>query len=111
MWTTKEVFLISIATGLAFSFATIYSQRKFKSYVDYKLAEKSGNPLIGIVSQPPINDCQDIQYQLEKPTLPDIYNQTLTVQETPLSEIRVPEIMYHTPPEGSGSRWTPLPIS
>lgn len=110
MWTTKEVFLISIATGLAFSFATIYSQRKFKAYVDYKLSEKSGNPLLGIVSQPPINDCRDIQYQLEKPTY-QLEKPTMPVQETPLPEIVEPQIMYHTPPEGSGSRWTPLPIS
>jgi hypothetical protein len=103
MWTTKEVLFISIATGLAFSFATIYSQRKLKSYIDQKLSEKSGNPLLGIVSQPPINDCKEIQYQLEKSTFP--------VQEAPLPASIEPQIMYQAPPEGSGSRWTPLPIS
>lgn len=105
MWTTKEVLIISIATGLVFSFATIYSQRKFQSYIETKVTEKTGNPLLGLVPQPPINN--EIQQHIEVAQSPSpIHEPAHNVQFS-----NTPVVRYHVPPDGAGSRWTPLPIS
>jgi hypothetical protein len=89
MWSSKEVLLISIATGFIFCFATIYAQNSMTKYVNRKIQEKTGaNPLIGTglasVAQHPQQHLQeqaDLQYDSAK---------------------------VHNAPPGSGKRWTPL---
>ena len=102
MWTTKEVVLISIATGLAFCFATIYSQNKFNSYVNKKIEQQSSNPLLGIIPSTPVqnNTNTSVKYQTHEP-----------IQHIEPVEPIQQQVRYHTPPDGAGSRWTPLPIS
>lgn len=98
MWSSKEVLLISIATGLAFCFATIYAQKKFQSYVDNRVKEKTGNPFMSMVP--------DMEALASTP----MKNESANVHQAPRSSPRN-EITYHEPPPGSGERWTPLPIS
>ncbi|CAM9105395.1 unnamed protein product [Ectocarpus sp. 8 AP-2014] len=89
MWSSKEVLLISIATGFVFCFATIYVQNAMTTYVNRRVAEKTGsNPLIGmgLVSKP------QRDYHQENVRIKD---------HTRVSEI-------HRAPPGSGARWTPL---
>ena len=90
MWSSKEVLLISIATGFVFCFATIYAQNKLTKYVNRQVEKKTGgNPLIGmgLASRPQ----QQQQYQ---------HPQDAKIQ---------PVSAFHSAPQGSGSRWTPLP--
>lgn len=106
MWTTKEVVIISIATGLAFSFATIYSQRKLNSYVNQKIEQQSVNPLLGIVPSVPVQN--NTHYQHENTNAPVIQQSYEPIQQKePIQH----KVRYHTPPDGAGTRWTPLPIS
>lgn len=114
MWTNKELFLISLATGLVFCFATIYTQKKFHQYVDNKVTEKSANPLASLLP----NEIRDTRNnrdlgQMRLPEVPSIHapthqpvlnepQQNMTPQE--------PQKRFHDSPPGSGERWTPLEI-
>jgi len=91
MWSSKEVLLISIATGFVFCFATIYTQNAMTKYVNRQVEEKTGgNPLIGMgLAQRP--ERQEQLYQ-------DQSSYTKTQK------------FVRKAPSGSGSRWTPLPI-
>ena len=111
MWTTKEVIIISLATGLAFFFATIYSQRKIQQYIDNKVSERSSNPLHKLVqdntqlaSMGPTGPAKPIQPA--KPTGP-----TEPTEPTGhMEHVEHVEQRYHVPPPGAGERWTPLPL-
>ncbi|CBN80352.1 EsV-1-48 [Ectocarpus siliculosus] len=90
MWSSKEVLFISIATGFVFCFATIYAQNAMSRYVNHCVAEKTAaNPLIGmgLVSKP---------------------SQQQRVQQNVLVSDHASVADIHSPPPGSGARWTPL---
>lgn len=100
MWTTKEVVIISLATGIAFIFATIYSQRKIHQYIDNKITEKSTNPLASLLTK-------DMALAIPAASLGAPAQDTRIVEEIPPAPI---EPKFHTPPPGAGERWTPLLI-
>lgn len=98
MWSSKELLIISIATGLVFCFATLYAQNAMTTYVNRKVAEKTGtNPLIGtgLVSNPQ----QQHQQQRE------------LVRHHNKSDGKGHQRIFEQPnaPPGSGTRWTPIP--
>lgn len=108
MWTNKEVILISLATGLAFCFATIYTQNKFHQYVENKVTEKSTNPLASLLS----NETRGLG-QMRLPDMP--VTQTppqQSLRQEPHVHVPEPEPQkkFHDCPPGSGERWTPLEI-
>jgi len=97
MWTTKEVVIISIATGLACCFATIYTQRRIQQYIDNKVTERSINPFSKLINK-------EITPVGKSPQL-------IPVQETLVPEPSPPKTqVFHETPQGAGERWTPLPI-
>lgn len=108
MWTTKEVVIISIATGLAFCFATIYSQRKVQQYIDNKVIEKSINPLSSLMNN-------DMTFLGKNNTMPIVESQPTVQQESPAQEnknnVPIKKQIYHDTPPGAGERWTPLAIA
>lgn len=117
MWTTKEVIIISLATGLAFCFATIYSQRKMQQYIDNKVSEKSSNPLSSILTRDMASSLGQVaamnSQQNSVLSNDSMERQQSHLQDTPPASIPVPsrkEKKFHEPPPGSGERWTPLPI-
>ncbi len=88
-WSSKEVLMISIATGLVFCFATIYAQHAMAKYVDKKVCEKTRqNPFVGmgLVSERKSQSSQTPEDQTA------LHN------------------LDSSPPPGSGTRWTPLSI-
>lgn len=106
MWTNKEVILISLATGIAFCFATIYTQKKFHEYVDNKVTEKSISPLASLLSK----ETRGLG-QMRLPDMPNIQNPLQQRQEPsgPVPDTE-PQKKFHESPPGSGERWTPLEI-
>lgn len=102
MWSSKELVIISIATGLVFCLATMYAQSAVSKYVDRRVLEKSGgNPLIGmgLASEPREQQPHQHQHQHQ--------NQTQSQEEGPHVG-RAPGVA-DVPPPGSGTRWTPVP--
>lgn len=114
MWTTKEVFIISLATGLAFCLATIYSQRKIQQYIDHKVSEKSTNPLSGLLTREMTSIGQAGAMGSSKNTIANEYvgNQhRVSSSEDEVQMARPPKTQeFHEPPPGAGERWTPLAI-
>lgn len=91
MWSSKEVLIISIATGFVFCFATIYAQNAMTKYVNHQVQQKTGtNPLMGMGLAPMIQQQQTQKQQ----------------EQTNISN-NAPEL--RSAPPGSGNRWTPLP--
>lgn len=103
MWTTKEVVIISLATGLAFLFATIYSQRKIQQYIDNKVTEKSTNPLSSLLTKDMVSTVQSVSLGA-----PEEHRQE--VEQLGRSTPPPKKQEFHEPPPGAGERWTPLPI-
>ena len=108
MWTNKELFLISLATGLVFCSATIYTQNKFRQYIDNKVTEKSANPLASLLSK----ETRDLgQMRLpDVPTTPTPMQQPVLQQPQQNMTPQEPQKRFHDSPPGSGERWTPLEI-
>ena len=104
MWTTKEVVIVSLATGLAFCFATIYSQRKIQMYIDNKVIEKSGNPLARLIPSETANVGQNMSLGTSVYSAPTVKPVQDVNHEAPPVETR----RLHESPPGSGERWTPL---
>lgn len=95
MWSSKEVLLISIATGFVFCFATMYVQNTITKYVNRQVQERnSGNPLLamGLASPAPQ------QHQDRTPEQKESARSALVAK-------------LHCAPPGAGARWTPLPTS
>ena len=91
MWSSKEVLLISIATGFMFCFATIYAQNSMTKYVNRKIQEKTwANPLIGTGLE----------------SVPRLPQRQRHVQEQ--ADLQNDSPKKHNAPPGSGKRWTPL---
>lgn len=84
MWSSKEVFCISIASGLVFCFTTIYIQKRVKDYVNQQVKEKTQNPLIGMGLAR--------RQHVDGPVVAAAGSET-----------------FRSAPPGSGTRWTPLP--
>lgn len=103
MWTTKELFLISVSTGIVFCFITLYSQRKLRQYIDRKVVETSSNPLSSLVNTGLTIEKENTGSLGQKMGMGFDNHEH---QEPPL-EIKVPETPK--PPPGSGERWTPYP--
>lgn len=77
---------ISIATGFIFCFATIYAQNAMTNYVNRQVLKKTGeNPMVHMALASNV-------VQQEKNS---------SLRNTPGPEV-------HSPPPGSGERWTPL---
>ncbi len=103
MWTTKEVLVVSIVTGLAFCFATVYTQRKIQRYIDGKVSERSAtNPLASLLGSgaPPSSPLSPLETQRDR--APPVAG---TAAAPP------PRARVHEKPPGAGERWTPLPIA
>ena len=105
MWNNKELFLISLATGLVFCFATIYTQNKFRQYIDNKVTEKSANPLASLIPTETRDLGQMATMATPIPTQQPVMQEPQ--QQTPPPE---PQKRFHDCPPGSGERWTPLEI-
>jgi len=91
MWSSKDVLLISIATGFIFCFATIYVQNSMTRYVNRKVQEKIVvNPFVGMGLA---SDTQQYQEVHPKQEINPLQNESYT----------------QMCPPGSGKRWTPLP--
>lgn len=93
MWSSKDVLMISIATGLVFCFATMYAQNAMTKYVDRQVQQRNGgNPLVGMGLASPAPR----QHQVRPP-------------EEKESHSSEPVVELHSAPPGAGARWTPLP--
>jgi len=97
MWTTKEVIIISIATGLACCFATIYTQRKIQQYIDSKVTERSISPLSKLINR----EITSVGQSMPITSMEDV---PVPTAEPPKAQV------FHETPQGAGERWTPLPI-
>ncbi len=106
MWTNKELVLISLATGLVFCFATIYTQNKFHQYIDNKVTEKSSNPLESLIATGTMGLGQMGTATTPAPIQQQVVQETQQQAPTPGHKK-----MFHDPPPGSGERWTPLEIT
>lgn len=107
-WNTKEVIIISIATGLFFSCMTLYLQNKFQSMINDKVKQQTSNPLVDIVNSSSYGrNVQTNFNQSEVGTKQIINDQT---RETQHVHDEQPVIM-HEIPHGAGQRWTPLPVT
>lgn len=100
-WSSRQVLLISIATGFAFCFATIYAQRSMAKYIERKVyegtrQEQKQNPMVGmgLVSE---------RYRRGDPHPRD------DVPDPPNAPKLPNAPKAHASPPGSGARWTPLP--
>ena len=105
MWNNKELFLISLATGLVFCFATIYAQNKFRQYIDNKVTEKSSNPLASLIHT-------ETRHLGQMATMATPIPIQQPVMQEPHQQSPPPELQkrFHDCPPGSGERWTPLEI-
>ncbi|CAM9209242.1 unnamed protein product [Pylaiella littoralis] len=85
MWSSKEVALISIATGFVFCFATICAQNKMKDYINQQVKAKTQNPLIGM----------GLARRQQEP-------------EMVAADTGSESAAFRSAPPGSGTRWTPI---
>ncbi|CAM9090593.1 unnamed protein product [Ectocarpus sp. 12 AP-2014] len=107
MWSSKELCIISVATGLVFCFATLYAQSAVSKYVERRVFERSrANPLIGMglasELRPPEHhpgNGLSSPSQSHPPRVRD--NEKV---ESVVHGSKIPDA-----PPGSGTRWTPLP--